>query len=182
MRVFRVPELLGSALMLGLLGTLLLFVSRTFLMNRLVLDFAHMLAGSLVLLSFLQLYQDRLSALVNIFALHAFVLALSVAWQAYIQDAPHLYITGRDCSRLQGHCHPGGPATHYRKARNSPRDRDRWWNWADHAPGDWACCSFHGGDVARDGRRGPADARGSRLFAVRSVVGPSSHGHPQKRG
>ena len=62
-------------------------------MNRLVLDFAHMLAGTLVLLSFLQLYQDRLSALVNIFALHAFVLALSVAWQAYIQDAPHLYIT-----------------------------------------------------------------------------------------
>jgi formate hydrogenlyase subunit 4 len=29
MRVFRVPELLGSALMLGLLGTLLLFVSRS---------------------------------------------------------------------------------------------------------------------------------------------------------
>ena len=30
MRVFRVPEFLGMALMLGLLGTLLLFVSRTF--------------------------------------------------------------------------------------------------------------------------------------------------------
>jgi formate hydrogenlyase subunit 4 len=30
MRVFRVPELLGVALMLGLLGTLLLFVSRSF--------------------------------------------------------------------------------------------------------------------------------------------------------
>lgn len=30
MRVFRVPELLGAALMLGLLGTLLLFVSRSF--------------------------------------------------------------------------------------------------------------------------------------------------------
>jgi formate hydrogenlyase subunit 4 len=28
MRVFRVPEFLGAALMLGLLGTLLLFVSR----------------------------------------------------------------------------------------------------------------------------------------------------------
>ena len=27
------------------------------------------------------------------FALHALVLALSVAWQAYIQNAPHLYIT-----------------------------------------------------------------------------------------
>ena len=33
------------------------------------------------------------TALLNVFALHAFVLALSVAWQAYIQDAPHLYIT-----------------------------------------------------------------------------------------
>jgi formate hydrogenlyase subunit 4 len=30
MRVFRVPEFLGVALMLGLLATLLLFVSRSF--------------------------------------------------------------------------------------------------------------------------------------------------------
>ena len=30
MRVFRVPDFLGIALMLGLLGTLLLFVSRSF--------------------------------------------------------------------------------------------------------------------------------------------------------
>jgi hydrogenase-4 component E len=52
-----------------------------------------MLAGGLVLISFLMLYQDRLYALLNIFALHALVLALSVAWQAFIQDAPHLYIT-----------------------------------------------------------------------------------------
>jgi formate hydrogenlyase subunit 4 len=29
MRVFRVPEFLGAALMLGFLGTLLLFVSRS---------------------------------------------------------------------------------------------------------------------------------------------------------
>jgi hydrogenase-4 component E len=62
-------------------------------MRGLVFDVAHMLAGSLVLVSFVQLYQDRLYALLNIFALHAFVLALSVAWQAYIQNAPHLYIT-----------------------------------------------------------------------------------------
>jgi len=39
------------------------------------------------------LYQDRLYALLNVFALHAVVLAFSVGWQAYIQDAPHLYIT-----------------------------------------------------------------------------------------
>jgi len=56
-------------------------------------DVAHMLAGSLVLLSFMQLYQDRLYALLNVFALHAFVLALSVAWQANVQNAPHLYVT-----------------------------------------------------------------------------------------
>ena len=31
--------------------------------------------------------------LLNVFALHAVVLSLSVAWQAYIQDAPHLYVT-----------------------------------------------------------------------------------------
>ena len=59
----------------------------------LTFDIAHMLAGSLVLLSFLQLYQDRLYALLNIYALHALVLALSVAWQALIQNAPHLYVT-----------------------------------------------------------------------------------------
>jgi len=62
-------------------------------MNLLVFDIAHFLAGGLVLVSFLLLYQDRLYALLNIFALQAFVLALSVAWQAFIQDAPHLYVT-----------------------------------------------------------------------------------------
>ena len=62
-------------------------------MRGLNFDVAHLLAGSLVLISFLELYQDRLYALLNIFALHALVLALSVTWQAYIQDAPHLYIT-----------------------------------------------------------------------------------------
>jgi len=62
-------------------------------MHGLNFDVAHLLAGSLVLVSFMLLYQDRLYALLNIFALHAVVLSLSVAWQAYIQDAPHLYIT-----------------------------------------------------------------------------------------
>src|SRR6202043_1321310 len=63
------------------------------LMHGLVFDIAHLLAGGLVLVSFMMLYQDRLYALLNIFALHALVLALSVAWQAFVQNAPHLYIT-----------------------------------------------------------------------------------------
>jgi hydrogenase-4 component E len=62
-------------------------------MSDLTLDIAHLLAGSLVLVSFLLLYQDRLYALLNVYALHAVVLALSVVWQAYAQDAPQLYIT-----------------------------------------------------------------------------------------
>lgn len=62
-------------------------------MDGLVFDTAHLLAGGLVLVSFMMLYQDRLYALLNIYALHALVLSLSVAWQAFIQDAPHLYVT-----------------------------------------------------------------------------------------
>jgi hydrogenase-4 component E len=62
-------------------------------MSGIQFDIAHLLAGSLVLVSFLELYQDRLYSLLNIYALHALVLAASVAWQAFIQDAPHLYIT-----------------------------------------------------------------------------------------
>ena len=57
------------------------------------LDIAHMLAGGLVLTSFMLLYQDRMYGLLNVFALHAVVLSASVAWQAHIQHAPHLYVT-----------------------------------------------------------------------------------------
>lgn len=62
-------------------------------MDKFAFDVAHFLAGTLVLVSLMLLYQDRLSALLNVFAFQAVVLALSVAWQAYVQDAPHLYLT-----------------------------------------------------------------------------------------
>lgn len=62
-------------------------------MERHFLDVAHMLAGGLVLTSFMLLYQDRMYGLLNVFALHALVLSASVAWQAHIQGAPHLYVT-----------------------------------------------------------------------------------------
>jgi hydrogenase-4 component E len=62
-------------------------------MSRIDFDIAHLLAGTLVLISFLELYQDRLYALLNVYAAHAFALAASVAWQAFVQDAPHLYVT-----------------------------------------------------------------------------------------
>lgn len=54
-------------------------------------DIAHLLAGSLVLVSFMMIYQDRLYALLNTFALQAILLSLAVAWQAWVQGAHHLY-------------------------------------------------------------------------------------------
>ena len=62
-------------------------------MTGLAFDTAHLMAGGLVLMSFVLLYQDRLFALLKIYALHALVLSASVAWQAYVQNAPHLYAT-----------------------------------------------------------------------------------------
>jgi len=71
-------------------------------MNGLALDIAHLLAGTMVLVSFLLLYQDRMFALLNVFALQAIVLSASIAWQAYIQDAPHLYVPALIALILKG--------------------------------------------------------------------------------
>ena len=72
------------------------------LMNGYSIDVAHMLAGSMVLVSFMLLYQDRMFGLLNVFALHAMVLSASVAWQAYIQNAPHLYVPAAIALVLKG--------------------------------------------------------------------------------
>ena len=61
--------------------------------HGLAYDVAHVLAGGMLLVSFVLLYQRRMFAVLNSFALHAIVLALAVVWQAFVQDAPHLYIT-----------------------------------------------------------------------------------------
>ena len=71
-------------------------------MDKYYLDIAHMLAGGMVLVSFMLLYQDRMFGLLNIFAVHAMVLSASVAWQAYIQHAPHLYIPAAIALVLKG--------------------------------------------------------------------------------
>ncbi|HEY8012338.1 MAG TPA: hydrogenase-4 component E, partial [Dongiaceae bacterium] len=56
-------------------------------------DVAHLLGTSVLVLSFALLFQRRILGVLNIFALQAAVLAAAAAWQAYTQDAPHLYIT-----------------------------------------------------------------------------------------
>jgi len=62
-------------------------------MRTIAFDVAHLLAGGMLVLSFVLLYQARITAALNVFALQAIVLSLSVAWQALIQDAPHLLAT-----------------------------------------------------------------------------------------
>lgn len=62
-------------------------------MHDMSFDIAHTLAGMLVLVSFLMIYQVRLPPLLNMLGVHAFILALAVAWQAHVQDAPELYVT-----------------------------------------------------------------------------------------
>jgi hydrogenase-4 component E len=62
-------------------------------MSTLAFDVSHMLAGSLVLMSFVLLYQDRLPSLINAFALQSLLLSLAIGWQAMAQNAPHLLVT-----------------------------------------------------------------------------------------
>ncbi len=62
-------------------------------MSTLTFDIANALAGLLVLVSFLMLYQVRLPAVLDMLALHAGVLAAAVAWQAHVQGVPELYVT-----------------------------------------------------------------------------------------
>jgi hydrogenase-4 component E len=61
--------------------------------TTLAFDVGHLLAGLMLVLSFLLLYQDRILATLNVFAVQAIVLAGAVAWQARVQGAPHLYVT-----------------------------------------------------------------------------------------
>ena len=65
-------------------------------------DVAHLLAGSMLVLSFVLLYQARISAVLNVFALQAIALSLSVAWQSLIQDAPHLLVTAAIALLVKG--------------------------------------------------------------------------------
>ncbi len=56
-------------------------------------DLAHLIGATVLMMGFGLLYQRRISAVIRTFALQALALAAAAAWQAHIQDAPHLYIT-----------------------------------------------------------------------------------------
>jgi hydrogenase-4 component E len=56
-------------------------------------DLAHLLGGGVLLLSFALLYQRRIGALINAFAMQGTLLALAAAWAAHAQGAPGLHLT-----------------------------------------------------------------------------------------
>ena len=124
-----------------------------------------MLAGGMVLVSFMLLYQDRMFGLLNVFALHAVVLSLSVSWQAYIQNAPHLYVTAAIALVLKAIIIP--VALHRVVVRLGIHRTIETVGGigAHHAVRDRARGPVDGRHAARDRRRRSARARGSGACA-----------------
>jgi hydrogenase-4 component E len=56
-------------------------------------DLAHLLGAGVLVLSFMLLYQRRVSAVIDTYAAQALALAAAAAWQGWVQAAPQLYLT-----------------------------------------------------------------------------------------
>lgn len=65
-------------------------------------DISHLLAGVMLVTSFALLYQQRIAAVLNIFAAQSITLALAVAWTAWSANHPELYITALIALALKG--------------------------------------------------------------------------------
>jgi len=63
------------------------------MLRGIAFDIAHTLSTSVLLLSFALLYQRRLPAILNAFAIQILLVAAAAAWQGHMQDSPHLYWT-----------------------------------------------------------------------------------------
>ncbi|MBI1778468.1 MAG: hydrogenase-4 component E [Proteobacteria bacterium] len=61
--------------------------------NHFYYDVAHLLGALVLLCSFVLIYQRRLTGIINAFTMQSLALALAAAWQAFVQDAPHLFVT-----------------------------------------------------------------------------------------
>jgi hydrogenase-4 component E len=61
--------------------------------GMLAYDMAHMLGAAVLVLSFALLYQRRISAIINVYALQGWVLAAAAAWQGFVQGEANLYLT-----------------------------------------------------------------------------------------
>lgn len=63
------------------------------MLQALSYDLAHLIGATVLMAGFSLLYQRRLFAVLNTFSFQALALAAAAAWQAHVQNAPHLYVT-----------------------------------------------------------------------------------------
>ena len=65
-------------------------------------EISHLLAGVMLVTSFALLYQERVAAVLNAFAAQSITLALAVAWAAWSDNRPDLFITALIALTLKG--------------------------------------------------------------------------------
>ena len=65
-------------------------------------EISHLLAGAMLVTSFALLYQQRIAAVLNAFAVQSVTLALAVAWAAWSDNRPDLFITALIALTLKG--------------------------------------------------------------------------------
>jgi len=65
-------------------------------------EISHLLAGVMLVVSFALLYQQRIASVLNAFAAQSITLALAVAWAAWTEDRPDLFITATIAFLLKG--------------------------------------------------------------------------------
>src|SRR5262249_59660232 len=119
-------------------------------MRGLTFDVAHLLAGTLVLVSPRTLSGPTLCTAEHVRAPCLGVGALSSLAGLHPKCTAPLRDRG-DCAHLQGDHHPRCASPHHRAPRYSPRDRKGGRRWLRHAAGHGLGRAFDGGDVARDG-------------------------------
>jgi hydrogenase-4 component E len=65
-------------------------------------EISHLLAGAMLVTSFALLYQQRIGAVLNAFAVQSVTLSLAVAWSAWSNHRPDLFITAAIAFSLKG--------------------------------------------------------------------------------
>jgi hydrogenase-4 component E len=65
-------------------------------------DLSHLTSAMVLLAGFVVLYQRRVLGVFRAFAAQSLAVAAAAAWQAYSQDAPHLYVTAAIAFLLKG--------------------------------------------------------------------------------
>jgi hydrogenase-4 component E len=72
------------------------------MLATLAYDLSHLTSAMVLLAGFVVLYQRRVLGVFRAFAAQSLAVAAAAAWQAYSQDAPHLYVTAAIAFLLKG--------------------------------------------------------------------------------